>query len=303
MAKDEGENFIFEGFQSPNFTQVPDDFFDFLLPRLSGAEVKVLLYIMRRTFGWKKDSDDISFSQICEGITKRGGEVLDSGTGLSKSTAQKAIKGLTDKKVILAIKRQSLERGNEPTTYALNFMATHQSKSNHPYTENRHRGIPEIGIALYRKSVTQETVVQDIKNNVNVELVKNEENGDGNDDETAGLEVNRQLYEIVDYTGDDTAKGKGSFRKVINGIGVRGAAKALTITKDAVRSGTTTRGRSASYFIGVASNMAEEVGIDLGFKHGAQKQKVTVANLEAQRSKVGNRGAVRDYKSGQDDPE
>src|SRR2546427_11455404 len=93
MGKDQGENFIFRGFQSPNFTQVPDEFFDFLLPRLSGAEIKVLLYIMRRTFGWKKASDDISFSQICEGITTREGDVLDEGTGLSKSTAQVAIKG------------------------------------------------------------------------------------------------------------------------------------------------------------------------------------------------------------------
>lgn len=58
---------------------VPDGLFDILLPRLSGAELKVLLYIVRRTFGWKKNSDRISLSQFENGITRKTGEVrLDS---------------------------------------------------------------------------------------------------------------------------------------------------------------------------------------------------------------------------------
>jgi hypothetical protein len=39
----------FQGFASPNYAQVPDALFDELLPDLSGAELKVLLYIIRRT--------------------------------------------------------------------------------------------------------------------------------------------------------------------------------------------------------------------------------------------------------------
>ena len=61
----------FQGFRSPNYTQVPDELFDELMSELSGAELKVLLYIIRRTFGFKKDSDNISLSQICNGITTR----------------------------------------------------------------------------------------------------------------------------------------------------------------------------------------------------------------------------------------
>ena len=34
--------------------------FDELLPYLSEAELKVLLYIVRRTFGFKKEADAIS---------------------------------------------------------------------------------------------------------------------------------------------------------------------------------------------------------------------------------------------------
>ena len=82
----------FKGFISPRYTQVPDALFDELMAYLSGAELKVLLYIIRRTFGFKKDSDTISLKQICQGITTREGDVLDKGTGLSLSTVQIALR-------------------------------------------------------------------------------------------------------------------------------------------------------------------------------------------------------------------
>ena len=46
------------------YTQVPDEVFDTLLQDLGYAELKVLLVIIRQTFGWKKTEDDISLSQI-----------------------------------------------------------------------------------------------------------------------------------------------------------------------------------------------------------------------------------------------
>jgi hypothetical protein len=47
----------FPGFQFPTTTPVPDEVFDVLMPQLRGAELKVLLYICRRTFGFKKASE------------------------------------------------------------------------------------------------------------------------------------------------------------------------------------------------------------------------------------------------------
>jgi hypothetical protein len=38
----------FAGYDSPNYTMVPDQLFDEHLAFLSGAELKVLLYIIRR---------------------------------------------------------------------------------------------------------------------------------------------------------------------------------------------------------------------------------------------------------------
>jgi len=41
---------------------VPDAVVDEFMVDLTGADLKALLYIIRRTFGFKKDRDDISLS-------------------------------------------------------------------------------------------------------------------------------------------------------------------------------------------------------------------------------------------------
>src|ERR1044072_8313371 len=94
--------FIFGGFDSPNTTQVPDAFFDVVAPELTEAELRVALYIIRRTFGLKKDSDTISLRQIVDGITTKDGRILDRGTGLKKSAVANALTGLVRKGVILS---------------------------------------------------------------------------------------------------------------------------------------------------------------------------------------------------------
>jgi len=111
----------FPGFASPSFTQVPDELFDALMPTLADCELRVLLYIVRRTFGFKREADTISLSQLVSGITTRDGQVLDRGTGLSKATVARGLKGLRDKGVIEAQRNRSAARGDEPTTYRLRF--------------------------------------------------------------------------------------------------------------------------------------------------------------------------------------
>ena len=118
----------FAGYASPNYTMVPDELFDEQLPDLSGAELKALLYIIRRTFGFKKDSDNISLNQLLHGITTRAGERLDRGTGLSRSTLVAALKGLAEKNLIIVEQRSSAEKGNEATNYRLNLLYHPRSK-------------------------------------------------------------------------------------------------------------------------------------------------------------------------------
>src|SRR5579859_3605484 len=149
----DGKPFRFRGFQSPKYTQVPDELFDELLPLLSGAELKVLLYVIRRTFGFKRDADTISLAQITEGITTKDGRFLDRGTGLAKSTAVAAVKSLVDKSIITAKRNSSPDKGDQPTTYSINLLD--------PVLENRTPPLPKIEHGGVRKSDPQETVVQD----------------------------------------------------------------------------------------------------------------------------------------------
>jgi len=55
----------------PNFTQTPNEFFDAIAKTLKEGELRVLLVIMRQTFGWRKEWDRISLSQLA---TKTGME-------------------------------------------------------------------------------------------------------------------------------------------------------------------------------------------------------------------------------------
>jgi hypothetical protein len=114
----------FEGFDSPKYTQVPDQLFDELLTQLTGAELKVLLYIIRRTFGFKKDADSISLSQLMYGITTKDGRILDSGVGISKPTLLSALRSLKDMNIVATERRRSVDKGDEPTVYMLNIKGT-----------------------------------------------------------------------------------------------------------------------------------------------------------------------------------
>jgi hypothetical protein len=109
----------FGGFGQPNTTQVPDLLFDQIMQDLDEKELKVLLYIIRRTFGFKKTTDNISLNQMVNGITTRGGKILDRGTGLSKASVTRALQSLKQKNLINAIQNRNAEKGNLPTTYSL----------------------------------------------------------------------------------------------------------------------------------------------------------------------------------------
>ena len=118
---DNGHTQPFEGFGSPNYTPVPDVVFDQLAYQLTDIEFRVLLYIVRRSFGFKKTADNISLKQLVEGIRGKDGQVLDRGAAVSKPSAVKAVHGLVEKGIIVATRNRSAEKGDEPTTYTLRF--------------------------------------------------------------------------------------------------------------------------------------------------------------------------------------
>ncbi|MDP9349923.1 MAG: replication protein [Chloroflexota bacterium] len=110
----------FQGFDTPNFTPVPDEFLDEILPAMkSEAELKIILYAMRRTYGFKRDSDNISISQFLHGIKTRDGAQLDRGTGLSKRHLLKALDSLEKQGMLVRTRRYSQKNGDEATNYSL----------------------------------------------------------------------------------------------------------------------------------------------------------------------------------------
>ena len=119
----------FKGYHVPNYTQTPNEIFDKFLSKLSHAELKVLLYIVRRTFGFHKEykGDAISLSQICKGIIKKDKEtgeikVLDEGTGLSKKSVLSAIKSLEEKGHIIVWRGRITKAGDKDSNwYRLNL--------------------------------------------------------------------------------------------------------------------------------------------------------------------------------------
>ena len=115
-----GDAFDFEhfpGFAQVRYTQVPDLFFDRIAPLLSEAELRVILYIFRHTFGWKKDFDRISLAQMVDGIRRQDGSVVDLGTGMAKTSVVRGVKGLIEKRLIEAVRQSSPAHGHEPTVY------------------------------------------------------------------------------------------------------------------------------------------------------------------------------------------
>ena len=149
-SDDDKPPFYFEGFDEPNYTQVPDIVFDMLAPNLTEAELRVLLYIIRRTFGFKKMADTISQNQMASGIRTRDGRQLDLGTGMSKSAVWRGCKGLVEKGVLVVEQRQSEQGDSDVNVYALRFRNGVSLQKSDPYS-------PKESPVSLQKS-TQDTV-------------------------------------------------------------------------------------------------------------------------------------------------
>ncbi|MBI3421287.1 MAG: replication protein [Candidatus Sungbacteria bacterium] len=155
----------FAGFYVPNSTPVPDNFFDELLAYLSESELKVVLYVMRRTFGFKKHDDNISLNQMLYGIVKKDGTRLDRGTGLSKPAITKAVKSLVTRGVLIVERRFDKKGSNEPTNYHLNLIEISPSKYS-----LQGGVVKKINYPLVKNLYPQDTVLQDTENTVNVNV-------------------------------------------------------------------------------------------------------------------------------------
>lgn len=163
----------------PNFTQTPNVFYDEIMADLGYAELKCLLYIFRRTYGFHKQSDRISLSQFVDGI-----EGLDKGTGLAKKNVYPALESLVEKKLV------KKDTTGNTTRYSLYLLEP--SKVGTQSTQTRYVKYPEVG--------TQSTIQKKEKESI--------QNKDSN-----GVAIGKllDLFSIVDpknktYYGNKTQR-------------------------------------------------------------------------------------------------
>lgn len=131
----------FPGFRRPTYTQVPDEFFD-IAPGLLERHLKIMLYVMRRTFGFKKSADRISISQFLDGITTRDGRRLDRGCGLSKKPLLEGLKELETAGLLTVVRTTNRHDGHAVNEYELHLR---------PDEPNRTDGLHDFG--GFRKQV------------------------------------------------------------------------------------------------------------------------------------------------------
>ncbi len=242
-------NFYFDGFTFPTTTPMPDEIFDVLAPRLTESELRDLLYIVRRTFGFKKSSDAISISQMVNGIKTRDGKILDSGTGMGRKAVITGIKGLLNKGII-RVERALTERGdNEINIYRLRF-------------KGEVKGVVSLGnygSVLKTPPVVslgnpQQTVLQETDNTVNVTKTVFK----SNEDEEFRTEA--LVEDILEVTKDK--RSKGFYRKIVRKCPDAMIYRALSEVKDTDRMGKIKKSKGA-YFTSLIQKYSEEQGITI----------------------------------------
>lgn len=89
------------------------------MPELSSSEFAVLMFIFDRTIGWGKGFEVILARHIVSGVHgRKNGRTYSRGTGLSKSTIQRALKRLEARDLLAKLYDDDKFEGN---SYAIVF--------------------------------------------------------------------------------------------------------------------------------------------------------------------------------------
>ncbi len=145
-------------------TATPDWVFDDVAPDLAKAPLKALLYIVRRTCGFRKGADAISLSQFQHGIVTRDGRQLDKGCGVTnRSTLLRALADLEARGLIGHQDVIRADGGNATTIYYLLGPAPGGSAASAPppgpVSQNDPGGVPSAHPPRVRPAHPQQTDV------------------------------------------------------------------------------------------------------------------------------------------------
>ena len=135
----------------PNAFQIPNSVIDELLAKLTCAELKCYLFVVRKTKGWNKESDSISVSQFME------------VTGLSNRSVITACESLVEMGLL---ERSGGERKlNTYSVKAFDFSQTGEKSSSDKTGENFSQTGEKSSSDLVKKVHTQNNNKNTIQNN------------------------------------------------------------------------------------------------------------------------------------------
>lgn len=124
----------------PNTCQTPNVILDQWMFSLTGAEFKIVMYAVRRTYGFGRNSSRISKSEFVHGTKDKDGNLLDHGTGLGKSTVKDAIHSLVDKGILKERLGLAQSGANATNRYSLNLKYLPEAPEEHTSEEQSEGG-------------------------------------------------------------------------------------------------------------------------------------------------------------------
>jgi phage replication O-like protein O len=124
-----------------NFTAIHNYVFDVIMPSLPPNAWKVLCFVIRKTHGWQKRSDHLSYSQIVE------------GTGIkSPATISAALKELVSRKFVLTTSSDKWEATSYSLNTTLKIEATSKNEVGASTSKNEAVSTTEIEVAPTSKN-------------------------------------------------------------------------------------------------------------------------------------------------------
>ncbi|MFI0477760.1 MAG: replication protein [Candidatus Rhabdochlamydia sp.] len=131
----------------PNTSSIPNILFDYWMNILTPAEFKVLMCIARKTYGWHKDVDRISISQI------------EKMTGLSRKGITKNLDSLLQYGLINKIKSKTVDGDDAANQYEINVncMGGGSELSSPGVVNSVHYGVVN-SVHPQKKTYTKETI-------------------------------------------------------------------------------------------------------------------------------------------------
>ena len=111
----------FQGFDGPkqNWSRLPNQLIDEMPNITSLAEMKVILYILRHTWGYGDESKRITIDEFVNGRKRKDGTRIDSGCGIAENSVRSGLRKAEEHGYIW-VKIDDSDKARVEKVYAIN---------------------------------------------------------------------------------------------------------------------------------------------------------------------------------------